>query len=456
MRSGDNPHIVIAGAGMAGLVAAVQAQALGAQVTLVEKGAAPGGSLALSGGTLWCAKTYADLRCLVPRGDPDLGRVLVEEYPAGVAWLQEVGATLTPLPSLPDRAVYLMAPSPRHFVAQMVDQFTRRGGILLTHSAGVGLVTDTHAAVTGLTVRTATGQPQTLAAHAVILTTGGFQANPDLTARYFGRWTDRLILRSNPHSTGDGLWLGTIAGAATSRAMSSFYGHLLPAPPAVVPVDDFIAYTHYHSEQAILVNLRGERFTDESLGDETNCQAVAREPEALAFILYDETVYRTYAVRPAGGGARASDTFHESKALGAPAAQADTLEALVAALAQLGVYGPGVRATIQEYNAAIAAGRAGQLRIPRRAKANPIRTPPFYALGLTPGITFTLGGLRINTHAQVLDRSQRPIAGLYAAGADAGGIHNEQYAGGLCLGLVFGRRAAHHAVNFSNATKELL
>ena len=61
------------------------------------------------------------------------------------------------------------------------------------------------------------------------------------------------------------------------------------------------------------------------------------------------------------------------------------------------------------------------------------------------GITFTLGGLRINADAQVLDRAKRPIAGLYAAGADAGGIHQEQYAGGLCLGLVFGRRAARHA-----------
>jgi succinate dehydrogenase/fumarate reductase flavoprotein subunit len=241
--------------------------------------------------------------------------------------------------------------------------------------------------------------------------------------------------------------MGTTAGAATSRAMSSFYGHLLPAPPAVVPAHDFIAYTHYHSEQAILVNLCGDRFTDESLGDETNCQAVAREPEALAFIVYDETVYHTYAVRPAGGGARATDTFHESKALGAPAFQADTLEALVEAMEQWGVYAPGVLATVHEYNVAVAKGRAAHLRIPRRAKANLIVTPPFYALGLTPGITFTLGGLRINADAQVLDRSNRPIPGLYAAGADAGGIHNEQYAGGLCLGLVFGRRAARHALN---------
>ena len=173
---------------------------------------------------------------------------------------------------------------------------------------------------------------------------------------------------------------------------------------------------------------------------------MAREPEALAFILYDETVYRTYAVRPAGGGARATDTFYESKALGAPAATANTLAELAAHMQAWGLYGPGVLATVAEFNAAVAAGQTAQLRIPRRSKANALLTPPFYALGLTPGITFTLGGLQINHHAQVLDRSGRPIPGLYAAGADAGGIHNEQYAGGLCLGLVFGRLAAQQAV----------
>src|SRR5207247_9062188 len=78
--------------------------------------------------------------------------------------------------------------------------------------------------------------------------------------------------------------------------------------------------------------------------------------------------------------------------------------------------------------------------------ANPSALPPSSALVFTPVIPFTPRVLQINTDAQVLDRSARPMPGLYAAGADAGGIHNEQYAGGLCLELVFGRRAAQHAV----------
>lgn len=440
------PTVIVAGAGMAGLVAARQAQAAGARVILLEKGDAPGGSLALSGGTLWCAASYADLRRLVPLGDPHLGRILVEEFAAGVDWLREQGVTLSRQPSLPDRVVYLMQPGPRAAVAQLVDAFIAAGGTLHTRSALAGLATDAHGAVTGALVHPADGLRTLYPAHAVILATGGFQANPELRARYFGPNADRLILRSNPHSTGDGLLLAQAIGAAGSRAMSSFYGHLLPAPPAVVPTHDFIAYTHYHTAQAVLVNRLGARFTDESLGDETSAQAVARQPDALAFVIYDAVVYRDFAVRAAGGGARASDTFHESAALGAPTVQAASLGELAAGLEEFGVYAPGLLETLHAYNAAVAAGAAHRLAVPRRDHAYPLTTPPFYAVGLTPGITFTLGGLAVNGDAQVLDRRGLPIPGLYAAGADAGGIHNEQYAGGLCLGLVFGRRAAQHAV----------
>jgi predicted oxidoreductase len=116
-------------------------------------------------------------------------------------------------------------------------------------------------------------------------------------------------------------------------------------------------------------------------------------------------------------------------------------------LTQFGVYGKGALTTLHEFNQAFANGSAAQLRIPRKATANALLKPPFYALGLTTGITFTLGGLQINENAQVIDRSARVIPGLYAAGADSGGVHNEQYAGGLCLGLVFGRKAAHHAIS---------
>jgi succinate dehydrogenase/fumarate reductase flavoprotein subunit len=437
--------VVVVGAGMAGLVAAVRAQELGARVTLLEKGPSPGGSLALSGGTLWCACTVEDLQRLVPRGHPVLGPLLVEDFPDGVAWAKSLGAPLTRMESRADRTVYMMDPNPATFIDHMVETFQHGGGTLLTGTSAVDLRMSDEGAVAGVTVRQEDGPRRVLDASAVILASGGFQANPEMMARYFGRWSDRLVLRGNPRSTGDGWHMAHAVGAGTSAAMSSFYGHLLPAPPAKVPVNDFVAYTQYHSEQGVLVNREGTRFTDESLGDETNAQAVARQHEAVAWLIYDDRVYREFAVRPGGNGARPSDTFFESQALGAPAATASSLEELADAMQAHGLSASGLKATLDAYNDAVAAGTAAYLPIPRRQLANPVTTPPYYALGVTPGVTFTLGGLPIDEYARVLDRSGHPLPGLYAAGADAGGIHNEQYAGGLCLGLVFGRRAADHA-----------
>ena len=440
--------LIIAGAGMAGLVAALRAQELGARVLLLEKASSPGGSLALSGGTLWCARTHDDLRRMVPRGDPELGRTLVAGFMPGVEWLRGFGLELELLPSEPYRTVFLMKPNPPEFVARALASFRGKGGELLLDAAALELVCSDGGAVAGVVASTPSGRRR-LQAGAVVLATGGFQANPEMRSRYFGPWADRLIVRSNPYSTGDAWIMATAAGAASSAAMASYYGHLMPAPPAVVPVHDFIAYTQYHSDHGILMNLRGERFTDESHGDEVNSQAVARQPEALAVLIYDDTVYRRHAVRKAGAGARASDTFHESKALGAPAAVARTLEALAGEIEPWGFYGRGALAPLHEYNEAARKGVAAHLRVPRREKADALTAPPYYALAVTPGITFTLGGLRINSDAQVLARAGRPVPGLYAAGADAGGIHNERYAGGLCLGLVFGRRAAEHAVAYA-------
>jgi len=325
----------------------------------------------------------------------------------------------------------------------MRDLFLSKGGTLHVDTSALKLIIGEHGEVQGVTARTLDGLA-TFRADATILATGGFQGSSEMLTRYFGRWADRLIRRANPRSVGDGLMLGIDAGASTSGSMASFYGHLLPAPPAVVHPEDFVAVTQYFSTHAVLVNQQGERFTDESNGDEMNAQATALESEALGYMIYDHDVYSQHGIVK-GVGDRVSDKFYESKAMGAPAATADTIEELAAIMEGWGVYASGVLETVRQYNEAVAAGRPQHLRIPRRDHAEPVLKAPLYALGVTPGVTFTLGGLKINADAQVIDRRDIPMPGLYAVGADGGGIFNEKYGGGLCLGLVFGRLAAQHA-----------
>jgi predicted oxidoreductase len=74
-----------------------------------------------------------------------------------------------------------------------------------------------------------------------------------------------------------------------------------------------------------------------------------------------------------------------------------------------------------------------------------LREPPFAAVRVQAGVTHTIGGLRVDTSARVLDGGGAPIPGVYAAGADVGGISTGGYASGLASALVLGLTAAETA-----------
>ncbi len=135
---------------------------------------------------------------------------------------------------------------------------------------------------------------------------------------------------------------------------------------------------------------------------------------------------------------------------------ASTLEELVRqledtnqeqALKEIQAYNKAVRTDIAFNPNAKDGRRTEGLRIDKTNWANTIDTPPFEAYAVTCGITFTFGGLRINTEAQVLDSDGEPIPGLYAAGELVGGIFWFNYPGGsgLTNGSVFGRIAGKSA-----------
>jgi hypothetical protein len=128
-------------------------------------------------------------------------------------------------------------------------------------------------------------------------------------------------------------------------------------------------------------------------------------------------------------------------AAGAPHAEVWTLDELAAAIGAWGFSPLGALATLRDYNAAIAAGTAADLPVARRGNRIGVITPPFRAMAVRAGITFTLGGIDTDAEMRVLDRDGAPIAGLFAAGADAGGTYQGGYMGGLVLGLVHGRIA---------------
>ncbi|TML94061.1 MAG: FAD-binding protein [Actinobacteria bacterium] len=222
-----------------------------------------------------------------------------------------------------------------------------------------------------------------------ILATGGFQGNEGLVAEHV-RPARPLRLRANQWSNGDGLRLAREQGAELSAGMGEFYGRNMP--DADFSEADFVPAAQLYGRFARVYNERGEEFFegDVSWSENDLVQATAKQPGAKAWYVLDDS-----------------------------------------ALAQR------VRDRRVVDIVALASTRVDPADLPFAAPAG-----ARVAVRVSPGITHTIGGLRIDEHARVVGAD-----GLYAAGADAGGISTGGYASGLAAALVFGRLAAESALD---------
>src|SRR5919198_5366474 len=225
------PDLVVAGAGMAGLVAAARARELGASVEVYEKGDRAGGSMLLSSGFAWRHRSFDDFRAECPGGDPALQRVVYERMDDALDWLESLGA-----PVLERDTGNPLTVGRRFDVHGLTDTLVERaGGVrlgdpLLSLPEGVPLV----------------------------LATGGFQGDRSLVREHVTSAADHLLLRANPWSAGDGLRLGLAAGASVSDGMSEFYGRNMPAPPAAVSEGDFVPLAQLYARFATVEGADGE------------------------------------------------------------------------------------------------------------------------------------------------------------------------------------------------------
>jgi succinate dehydrogenase/fumarate reductase flavoprotein subunit len=296
--------------------------------------------------------------------------------------------------------------------------------------------------VRGAEVVTADGERRRIEARSTVLATGGFGGDPELRAQHIHPLARELPLRANPHSTGDGLRLGLAAGAAFGAENAGFYGHLVPSHVPARNAHELWEVTFYHSEHGVLVNLAGDRFVDETIGDHLNTLAVLEQPEARALLICDQRVHDEWMMRPYVEGVEPTDRFALAYRRGARSAVAEDLEEFEHLPEEWGYDGSAVMRTLTEFNARSAAGTAEPSR---RLDSEPLVNPPYYVVELIPAITFSFGGLRVDAEARVLNARGRPIPGLLAAGADIGGLWVRAYAGGAATALVFGLQAADTA-----------
>ncbi len=444
----ESTAVVVAGAGLGGLAAAVAAADQGVDVVLLEKARDPGGSFALAGGYIWTWPSREDYLREVPEGDPELGGLVVDDLPAGTEWLTEHGAQLGPeVISKDGLRGHRLEPDPVSAgVLPLARAFAQAGGHLVCSSRVTALSSDERGRVTGVTVAQPDGT-RTIRSHAVVLATGGFQGNLEMMTRYVSRDADRFVLRAASTSVGDGLRLAVDSGAAVSKGLASFYGHLMPAPPARIEQGAFRRLSQFYSTHAIAINRSGRRFVDESLGDNHLALRLAREPGASAFLVFDARNHREQVSEPFVNDAVTTDPLIGVREVGGVVVQADSLRGLAERLGDgWGLPREVTERTFTEYDEAAATGRGlSSLEVPRSAYPHRLSEPPFFAVPVRPGVTYTGGGVRVNRECQALHLDGHVIAGLYVAGADVGGISVDGYAGGLATALTTGLRAGVHA-----------
>ncbi len=391
--------------------------------------------------------------------NPELAHLLVHQSRPTVVWMRTQGVRWI---LMLNRQSYRVGDEHHFWGGLHVEAVGGGAGLvdgLLERAARIGievryetaarrLSIDRHGAVTGVIVRGPDGFEE-IPARAVVLASGGFEANPEWRARYLGQDWELARVRGTRYNTGDGIRMALEVGAHPYGHWSSCHAVAWDLNAPEFGDRKVLDMFQKHSYPlGIIVNIHGQRFVDEGADFRNLTYAkygreILRQPRRAAFQIFDQKVVRYLR--------------EEYRIPQVTKAEADTIEGLAC---KLEIDPEGLVRTVREFNAAVQPGefnpsildgkRTKGIMPPKSNWALPLDSPPYLGYAVTCGITFTFGGLRVNTRAEVLDTENRAIPGLYAAGELVGGLFYHNYPGGsgLMAGAVFGKIAGEQAAAF--------
>jgi tricarballylate dehydrogenase len=394
----------------------------------------------------------ADLKRVTQnRINPHLAEVLVNDSNAGVHWMLDLGLKWEPDIHVEVDGRYYFEPGvvihPKGGMGGGVSQLEQwreiasRLGVEIQYESRVCKLYGNDRRIDGVRVSAPEGEYDLLA-DSVILCAGGFQADPEMRARYLGANADLMKVRGSKHDTGEVLQMALGLGA---KAAGHWQGaHATPIDKNFPDVELSNKANRYAYPFGITVNSLGQRFFDEGEAQITYTYAktgwaVLRQPGAVAYQLFDQKGIKHLTER----------YLNFARPLEASS---------IAELAnKIGVESAVLTNTVEQFNSAVREdipfdpttldGRCTVGIEPRKANwAIRIDEPPFVAYPITGGITFTFGGLQVNPSAQVVNTSDQPIRGLYASG-DIMGLffHNYPACSGQTRNVVFSRLAGQNA-----------
>ena len=461
--------VAVIGGGGTGLAAAISALENGAgKVVIIEKLGYLGGSTNVSGGALNAVddkrQKAQGIKDSIPTfyeatmkgghnvGTPELVHYLTDNAYKTVEWMEAQGVKFrdkigAATGSLGQRSHYGVAPAGNAYTSVFENvlktKYKDRVTFLMECPAQE-ILTDASGRVTGVkAVRH--GQPVTVKASSVVLATGGFGANVKFRQEVnTGVWKEVVLdnrigtTNINKAAQGDGLVMAKKVGAELI-GLSDIQLH-----PNGTPGTGLMQDIATSGRNRIFVNLNGDRFVSEGAARDTLCKAIFKQPEGTYWLIMNKLRYPDEN-KPDKMGV----TMKDMLALGR-VKRADTLDELAKVI---NVPAANLKAAVAEYNKA-ASHQVEKDKYGFAATNTddaPMTEGPWYACRKVPTVHHTMGGVKIDTKAEVIGTNGKPIAGLFAAGEVTGGIHGANRLGGNAIADVytFGRLAGASAAKYA-------
>ncbi|MCJ8010322.1 flavocytochrome c [Paenibacillus sp. KQZ6P-2] len=446
----DKYDIIIVGAGGAGMSAALQAKEKGMNPVIFEKMPIAGGNTLKASSGMNASETkfqkeqgiedsndlfYEEtLKGGHGTNDKDMLRFFVDNSASAIDWLDSMGIRLNNITitgGMNEKRTH------RPEDGSAVGQYLVNGllkniqeqGIPLFVNANVTEITEKDGKANGVKVTFNEKEEKNIAADAVVVTTGGFGANMDMIAEVRPDLKG-YVTTNQKGSTGDGIKMIEKLGGVTVD-MDQIQVH-----PTVQQDKSYLIGEAVRGEGALLVSSEGKRFTNELDTRDHVTAAINKLPEKSAYLVFDSGVKSRV---------KAIDQYEKMGFV----LQGDSIEALAK---EMGVPADQLKTTLDTWNAAVKNKKDAEFGR-TTGMDNDLSSEPYYAIKIGPGIHYTMGGVKINTNTEVLNKDNKPIPGLFAAGEVTGGLHGQNRIGGNSVAeiIIFGRQSGLKSAEFVQA-----
>lgn len=450
----ETHDVVIIGAGGAGLSAAIEAKAAGADVIVLEKMPLAGGNTLISGAEYAAPANWIQekegiednielfVADILKGGDyknnEELVQVLAENALAGAEWLRdEVGVIWEDDLMFfgghsVKRSLIPLGASGREIISKQLAKADEMGIPILLNTKATSLITDESGKVIGVNAEGEDANYVFYTNKAVVIASGGFGSNIEMRVKYNPDIDENILSTNTPGSTGDGITMAEEIGAdLVGMEYIQTYPICDPLTGTLLYFDDARLYGH-----TVIVNLEGKRFVEELGRRDVMSMAIKAQTGHVCYEVVDHNGFVNSKLAENHGPE--IEYLYENDLL----VKADTLKE---AADFFGIDAVEMQATLDRYNSYVADGKDPEFN--KRSLPSTIEQGPFYILKAAPAVHHTMGGIRINSQAQVLDTEGSVIEGLFAAGEVTGGVQGANRLGSNALAdiTVFGRIAGQNA-----------